>query len=177
IEKSAENEALDPETAARLQQAEEERLKQMTFYCHSKTCLRGYILRYFGEKAKAQTCGSCSVCRGLPLQAEPRAFAPAPGVGYPKPSQKAALSAAQLSPSQSELYSRLKALRARLAREQGVPAFVICTDKTLLELAARAPSTSAALQSVSGVGERKAAAYGPAFLEEIRSVLRQRGEL
>ena len=49
--------------------------------------------------------------------------------------------------------------------------------KTLLELAARAPSTSAALQSVSGVGERKAAAYGPAFLEEIRSFLRQRGEL
>lgn len=38
-----------------------ERLKQMTFYSTTKSCLRGFILRYFGDKAPS-FCGNCSTC-------------------------------------------------------------------------------------------------------------------
>ena len=143
IEKSSENEALAPETARQLRVAEEDRLRRMTFYCHSKRCLRGELLRYFGEKGP-ENCGNCSVCLGL-LEL-PYAL-------------------------------RLRALRASLARRQGVPAFVIFTDKTLLELAVEAPRSPRQLGEISGVGEHKAAAYGEEFLAEIRSFLRQEGEL
>ncbi len=40
-----------------------ERLKLMTFYCHTTECLRSYILKYFGEKynLRCENCGNCSV--------------------------------------------------------------------------------------------------------------------
>lgn len=38
-----------------------ERLKQMTFYCHTNNCLREYILNYFGDNS-ANFCGNCSNC-------------------------------------------------------------------------------------------------------------------
>ena len=43
-------------------QRDHDRLKAMTFYCSSHTCLRAYILRYFGETAHAY-CGHCSNCQ------------------------------------------------------------------------------------------------------------------
>ncbi len=57
-----ENEALDPETRARLRTKDEERLRQMTFYCTRHECLRHYMLRYFGEETD-NYCGKCSCCR------------------------------------------------------------------------------------------------------------------
>lgn len=44
-----------------LRALDEERLKTMTFYCHTEDCLRGYMLRYFGEEAPAE-CGHCGNC-------------------------------------------------------------------------------------------------------------------
>ncbi|MEG0616515.1 MAG: DNA helicase RecQ [Oscillospiraceae bacterium] len=49
------------ETKAILQARDRDRLKVMTFYCATSTCLREYILRYFGERAPAY-CGNCSSC-------------------------------------------------------------------------------------------------------------------
>jgi len=43
-------------------QRDHDRLKAMTVYCNSHTCLRAYILRYFGETTHAD-CGHCSVCQ------------------------------------------------------------------------------------------------------------------
>ena len=53
---------LDPETAEQLREKDRERLKAMTFYCHTPDCLRGYLLRYFGEEAP-DFCGNCGNCR------------------------------------------------------------------------------------------------------------------
>lgn len=61
IEHAAENEELDEETRLLVQGRERERLRAMTFYCHSRECLRGYILRYFGENPPPY-CGSCQNC-------------------------------------------------------------------------------------------------------------------
>ena len=63
IENSSENEHLDEHTRAAIRQKDEERLKKMTFYATKQTCLRKYMLEYFGDTAKS-FCGNCSCCRG-----------------------------------------------------------------------------------------------------------------
>ncbi|GAB4245070.1 MAG: DNA helicase RecQ [Thermoleophilia bacterium] len=64
-----------------------------------------------------------------------------------------------------ELFKRLRALRRRLADEQGVPAYIVFSDATLEEMAVRRPHTPEELLVVSGVGEKKLERYGQAFLE------------
>ena len=73
----------------------------------------------------------------------------------------------KLDAAQTELFGRLRTLRAELARRQGVPAFVVFSDKTLREMAALRPRSEREFRAVSGVGDRKAEQYGRAFLEEI----------
>ena len=66
----------------------------------------------------------------------------------------------------------LKRKRLELAREEGVPAFVIFADRTLIDMAARRPATLDDMLAVHGVGERKLARYGDAFLEALEETLR-----
>ena len=66
-----------------------------------------------------------------------------------------------------ELFDRLRQLRTELAREQGVPPYVIFHDATLLEMAERMPRTEAELSYVSGVGATKLERYGAQFLAAI----------
>ncbi|HPC84262.1 MAG TPA: DNA helicase RecQ [Thermoanaerobaculaceae bacterium] len=66
------------------------------------------------------------------------------------------------------LFERLRALRRRLAAEQGVPAYVVFPDATLAAMAALRPHTREELARVSGVGAAKLARYGEAFLAELR---------
>ena len=73
----------------------------------------------------------------------------------------------ELEGGQAELFGRLRALRARTARRQGVPAYVVFSDKTLREMAVLQPRTMEELRTVSGVGDAKASRYGEAFLGEI----------
>ena len=65
------------------------------------------------------------------------------------------------------LFRALKEVRLRLARQNGVPPFVIFSDATLRDMAARRPGDRAALMQVTGVGQVKAGRYGGAFLDVI----------
>ena len=65
------------------------------------------------------------------------------------------------------LFEALRALRKRLADEQNVPAYVVFSDATLAEMAARRPGTYAELLEVSGVGQAKLERYGDVFIEAI----------
>ena len=68
----------------------------------------------------------------------------------------------------SSLYDYLRALRLRIAKEMGVAAYVVFSNATLEDMAARRPRTTEEFLNVSGVGERKAQQYGEAFLKAIR---------
>ena len=68
-----------------------------------------------------------------------------------------------------ELFDVLRDVRLRLARERGVPPYVIFHDQTLHEMADQRPSTVAALHGIYGVGAKKAADFGERFLEAIRA--------
>ena len=75
----------------------------------------------------------------------------------------------QFGSSEAEgLFQALRAERARLAREQNVPPYVVFHDSTLIEMAALRPTTLEAMRSVQGVGEAKLSRYGSALLAVIR---------
>jgi len=65
------------------------------------------------------------------------------------------------------LLTALKSLRSRLASEEKVPAYVVFPDRSLIEMAAHRPASLAALAGIHGVGERKLARFGQAFLDVI----------
>ena len=62
----------------------------------------------------------------------------------------------------------LRVLRKRLADAQQVPPFVVFSDATLVEMAARRPATSEEMAQISGVGSHKLGRYGSDFLQAIR---------
>jgi ATP-dependent DNA helicase RecQ len=66
------------------------------------------------------------------------------------------------------LFEALRARRRDLAKEAGVPPYVIFHDSTLREMAELRPETLHALSRVSGVGQAKLERYGEAFVEVVR---------
>jgi ATP-dependent DNA helicase RecQ len=67
----------------------------------------------------------------------------------------------------AELFEALRELRREIAEEQEVPAYVVFSDKTLADMAARRPQNRAEFLDVFGVGEAKLERYGFRFLEAI----------
>ncbi len=118
----------------------------MERYARSEACLRAAILRYFGERAPDR-CDGCSNC--------------VPGGGH--------LGEVRMASEQLDLFERLRRLRREIAEREGVPAYVVFTDATLREMAARRPVTQAGMLQVAGVGRAKWERYGAAFLAVIRA--------
>ena len=69
------------------------------------------------------------------------------------------------------LFEDLRTLRRELARERGVPPYLVFNDRTLKELAARRPRDAAEFRRIKGVGDKKAAELGPLFLARIAAHL------
>ena len=259
IDSDSENEELDPAQREIVRQQDLARLDAMVGYCKTDTCLRGYILEYFGQ-THPEVCGNCGSCMGdfdtvditkeaqmilscvcriydklgyyvgvatvarvlqgsrekklLELgldslstygllkttgRTEIRAMAERlEGEGYLRTEQehqtlrltdeapqvlyhgkkvtmlvrkeeiKAASKAAKLSGSDAELYDALRELRAELAKESNVPAYVIFSNATLTDMAKKKPKTMSEFKRVSGIGEIKASWYGKQFLQRIK---------
>lgn len=72
------------------------------------------------------------------------------------------------------LFERLRTLRAALAQKAHVPPYVIFSNATLADMAARQPITEFELLTVRGVGEARARRYGDAFLDAIKDYLRDK---
>ncbi len=68
------------------------------------------------------------------------------------------------------LWLAMKAKRMELAREQGVPPYVIFHDSTLLEILNRKPESLTEMSQIAGVGQAKLERYGDAFLEVLEDV-------
>jgi ATP-dependent DNA helicase RecQ len=69
------------------------------------------------------------------------------------------------------LFEALRAHRLTLARAQGVPPYVVASDRTLREIAVARPRTMAELLAVHGIGEAKADRYGAGLLAVVASAL------
>lgn len=262
-------EAFDPETEKLLKSNDRQRLKAMTYYCHTTECLREYILRYFGEKSP-NYCGNCGNCNDnfetmdISIEAQKilscvyrarerygvkmivdvlrgskneriiklgldglsthgilninekllrniidylilNEFLYITDDEYPllRLGEKAndilkdkmsvnmkllivekTLKGSSSEPGKSkkfkdmtfeaakndidnQLFERLKKVRLSVASQQHVPAFVIFSDSTLVDMCIKMPETNEEFLNVSGVGMVKLERYGKAFLNEI----------
>lgn len=70
-----------------------------------------------------------------------------------------------------ELFEVLRQLRLTIAREKGVPPYIIFSDKTLIDMSVKAPRDRAAMLNVSGVGEAKYEKYGEKFIEAVTAFM------
>jgi ATP-dependent DNA helicase RecQ len=85
---------------------------------------------------------------------------------------RAAANAAALAdgvPGDQALFEALRKRRSELAKEQGVAAYVVFADKSLIDMAQRRPATLGEMATVHGVGAAKLRQYGDTFLDVIRA--------
>ena len=73
--------------------------------------------------------------------------------------------AIQFNEQDQELFEQLRALRADLAQEQEVPAYVVFHDSTLKGMVETKPRSLQTLGQITGVGQKKLERYGQAFLD------------
>ena len=260
IEHSEPNPDLTIEQQDLLRDRDYDRLKRMTFYSTTNTCLRNFILDYFGEKS-SNYCGNCSNCltqfeevditteaqkilscikrtgerfgkkmicdilrgsksekilrSGLDAQTtyglmkeykesqvqeiieflEFGGYIQSVGNEYPtlaitnkantvlfnsktivmkqaKPKVSAKKKSKKEKTTESidrSLFAELKALRRELADENNVPAYIVFSDATLIDMCKKLPTTTEELLEVSGVGKVKLELYGDRFLKILKS--------
>ena len=65
----------------------------------------------------------------------------------------------------AEVYDQLRDLRSQIASENGIPPYIVFSDKTLKDLSAKKPQSKEEMLDVHGIGEVKFERYGEAFLE------------
>ena len=259
IEHSDPNPELTLEQQQVLRARDYDRLKQMTFYSTSNTCLRNFMLDYFGERS-SNYCGNCSNCLtqfteaditiesqkilscikrtgerfgkkiicdilrgsksekiirwGLDHQTtyglmaqykeaqiremidhlEFEGYIEARGNEYPtltltpeandvlfgekkivmkqaKPKEPVVRKTKKGKVTESvdrNLFAELKALRRVIADEKNVPAYIVFSDATLVDMCKKCPTTLNEMLDVSGVGRVKLNLYGDRFLQVLR---------
>ena len=158
IEHMGEEAELTPEELRAVQNNARRRLNTMIEYCETTSCLRAYILNYFGEDSPGR-CGACGSCAGETREGASEQLAGAHG-------KRAARVRAQQS-ADGPLFERLKELRRQLALSRSVPAYVIFTDSTLREMSVMKPRSMEEFMKVPGVGVAKQRSYGREFLRAI----------
>ncbi|MEI6243822.1 MAG: DNA helicase RecQ [Acidobacteriota bacterium] len=139
--------------------------------------VRGYIEQLIAEGFLIQTDGEYPIlmmtAEGVELLKDP-AVAPGLVLARQRKVEKGKLPRRSKTETESwsgvdkDLFEELRALRLRVARERGVPPYVIFHDTTLRELARLKPADLDALRHIYGVGEKKVQDLGEAVLHVIR---------
>ena len=144
--------------------------REMFEMADRKLCRHQAIVRYLGEALSG--CGaSCDVCGGwdllqnLPVIKSRGKKAPVLSrlenvVGVGRASN-------DVDSHDALLFTRLKALRKQLADQRKLPAYIVFSDATLRAMATTCPRSEAEFLTLPGVGPKKLAEYGDAFLAEL----------
>ena len=73
-----------------------------------------------------------------------------------------------------ELFSMLKDLRKKVAKQHGLPPFVIFQDPSLEDMAVQYPITLEEMQNITGVGVGKARKFGEEFIKLIKAYVEEK---
>jgi len=163
IDHMGEESELSPDELRTVQLNARRRLQLMIEYCETSSCLRAYILNYFGEDSPGR-CGACGSCAGEAREGVSEDLVPAATAVK----RRRGAVQAQEEPADEGLLEHLKEVRRRLAQTMSVPAYVIFTDRTLRDMSVKKPLTMDALMDVSGVGLSKQRSYGRDFLKAVK---------
>ena len=75
-----------------------------------------------------------------------------------------------------ELFEILRQLRLIIAREEGMPPYIVFSDKSLIDMSVKAPRNRSSMLGVAGVGETKYEKYGERFIEAIAAFMDENPE-
>jgi ATP-dependent DNA helicase RecQ len=142
-----------------------ERYRVIREFVESERCRHLQVCMHFGETPKWQSCDACDVCGSI---AGWMVKAPA---GVRSTSSKTSLPrltpVPALSKEAEELRDYLREWRRTVAKDKGVPAFVVLHDSTLEAICRRPPKFFAELRRIQGIGERKAEVFGQPILDAL----------
>ena len=139
------------------------RAREMFRFADREGCRHQALVGYLGESIGP--CGaSCDGCLGGDLISQSAPPVRKRGKKASTAEERVRPAAAVAPGADGGLFQKLKALRRRLADARGVPAYMVFTDATLLEMVARRPATPEELLLVPGVGPARLARYGAEFL-------------
>ncbi len=134
-------------------------VRSMYNWAERRSCRHQSVAGFFGEELNiCET--SCDICLDADIL---------DGLTAIRRTTSSPIVEATAGLRDSPLFEELRALRRSLADERNVPAYVVFSDATLLAMTELRPTTEAELLSISGVGPKKLATFGDAFLEAIRS--------
>jgi ATP-dependent DNA helicase RecQ len=134
--------------------------RQMYRFAEDESCRHQSLVSHFGDRI--EPCGeACDRCSGWNALGAGRTAG--------RPSGKRAGRQQAVVAADRELFEQLRGLRRLLAEERGVPAFVVMSDATLLELAATRPQSESELLAIKGIGPDKLSRYGKALLDLLRA--------
>ncbi len=262
IENGSDNEDLSEEQRQQIKKQDFERLEAMVTYCKTRTCLRGWILEYFGQE-HPQNCGHCGSCareyekKDVTREAQMilscvRRIKDHLGYYVGKPTVARVLQGSKerkllelglheistygllknmgrtdirllidqledggylttelehqtlrltenaskvlylgqqveilvlkeekllplgedgMNEKERELFDLLRECRAAIARQNGVPPFMIFSNATLMDMAKKHPTNMTQFKRVQGVGEMKATWYGKDFLKILKKAI------
>jgi ATP-dependent DNA helicase RecQ len=121
-----------------------------------------YPVIALAAKSNGLLAGTCQVRLPAPERDDasmPRSAAPETGAVIDSDAREA----------EAGLFQRLKAVRTSIARESGVPPYVVFADRSLREMARTRPCDRAHFATIPGVGSVKQEKYGPVFLDAIKA--------
>jgi ATP-dependent DNA helicase RecQ len=146
-------------------------VREMHRLAEASGCRHQHLVGYFGE-GLAPNCSSCDQCLGEDLaeslQNLGKRYRSKKDRAQAVEGERKAKPAAELASSDEELFKALRELRSKLAIDRRVPAYMVFSDATLVEMARRKPKSEAELLTISGVGLAKLERYGEVFLGVIR---------
>jgi ATP-dependent DNA helicase RecQ len=158
----------------RRRRAELNKLEMMQKYAYTQGCRRDFVLRYFGDPAARGKCEGCDNCLGTHVRAKKGAKVaerPRRGKGTSRDRTRTEKPVPDaLEPRDAPLFTALKRLRASIASADKVPAYVICPDRTLAEIATTRPRSVASLAGISGLGPKRIEKYGDRIIEIVKNL-------
>jgi ATP-dependent DNA helicase RecQ len=154
------DEAESDEVAARMSA----QVREMYRFAESSGCRHQRLCGYFGERM-----GPCkSSCDGCGVELEERAVAPVKRSASSSSAAQSGATGVAVSLKHKDLFDLLKSLRKHHAEQKGLPAYLVFSDATLLEMATKHPTSDAELLAITGVGPKKLTSYGASFLKLLR---------
>jgi ATP-dependent DNA helicase RecQ len=148
-------------------------LESLIQFIEGGECRHGGILTYFKDSERIKRCGHCDACDP---SSELRVPAPQPKVKTVLKKKKSIRGLEKKSftldsPEAEIRASLLREWRRDYSNERDIPAFVVFSDRTLIDLANRAPLSAEELAQVYGFGESKIEHLGPFVLPIIKTAL------
>ncbi len=142
-------------------------LEAITQFVESAECRHAGILTYFRDTDRIDNCGHCDVCAPNDAFRVPRTNEVTRASTKTRKRRRQEPAAHDNGPEAEARALIIRDWRKRFAKERDVPAFIIFSDKTLRDLAARNPRNLLELEQVYGLGPAKIELFGNELLKEL----------